>query len=299
MRQEFSRNLTTFPGITISGKNQTIIDFDYLHLFNEYRKFAEALNEGQALLDRQRDNAFKAKLIIFLLPFIIFFGIIGNILNIFIFSRKTLKSNSTFRFLLYLSVFDLLVLLVCAPDAFLRFGYQIHIRQLSIYTCRLHTFFTYLFTHASSSILMMISIDRALIISNKSFHFALLRLRKYENIKKESHSYLFGPSICCILQCGFTSKMKKIHPSSMHRTDLIMIFLLVILVAVNSHYMLFMRISSPAHMGDSAVNMSSLFLYDVNLTNRYYMNKQKQNFQFEVCFPLEGNFLAKAIFFCM
>jgi len=142
------------------------------------------LKSLQTLIDQRKETDFKEKLILYLFPLILIIGLIGNSLNILIFSKKTVRSNSTFRFLLYLSIFDLLVLLVCTPDVFLRFGYQIHIRQISIYTCRLHTFLTYLFTHASSSTLMLISIDRALIISNRNpmlcyfFHCCSSKIKK-------------------------------------------------------------------------------------------------------------------------
>jgi len=263
-------------------------------MLDEYKRIAQVLSEGQALIERERNTALKARTIIFLLPVIILIGTIGNIVNIILFSRKTFKSNSTFRFLLYLSIFDLLVLLICAPDAFLRFGYNIHLRQLSLYSCRLHTFFTYFFTHASSSILMLISIDRALIISNKTFHFALIRLKKFENIKNEPNSYSFGLSILCILQCGLTSNMKKNNRSFMHRTDIIMVFLLAVLAILNSHYILFMTISEPSLASNqSFVNKTTLFLPDANLTNEFYNKKlyteQERNKSiFEVCFPLEG-----------
>jgi len=95
------------------------------------------LKSLQTLIDQRKETDFKEKLILYLFPLILIIGLIGNSLNILIFSKKTVRSNSTFRFLLYLSIFDLLVLLVCTPDVFLRFGYQIHIRQISIYTCHL------------------------------------------------------------------------------------------------------------------------------------------------------------------
>jgi hypothetical protein len=62
----------------------------------------------------------------------------------------------------------LLVLVVCATDAFVRFGYNVEIRSYSIVTCRLHTFLTYFLIHSSSFILMIISVDRVLVVTNKT-----------------------------------------------------------------------------------------------------------------------------------
>ena len=108
-------------------------------------------------------------ILILTLQVIIIIGVVGNLLNIVVFSRRQMRQISTFRFLFYLSAIDLLVLIICATDAVVKFGYQIEIRSYSIILCKLHTFLTYFLTHLSSVLLMVISIDRALVIFNKNF----------------------------------------------------------------------------------------------------------------------------------
>ena len=98
-------------------------------------------------LSPQNNLDFKSYSMISLLPIFILIGTVGNIINIIIFSRKTMRRNSTFRLMLYLSVFDLLILGICCTDAYLRFAHQIEIRLHSEITCRLHTFLTYLLTY--------------------------------------------------------------------------------------------------------------------------------------------------------
>jgi len=217
----------------------------------------------------------------------------GNAFNIIIFGKKELRKFSTFRYLLYLSVFDLLVLIFCATDAFLRFGYQIQIRQYSQYLCRFHTFFTYFLTHVSSCILMIVSVDRALVVNNKSLYFDILRLRKFEKIeKKEAHSYFCGVSLCCLLHCGLSSNVirRVNHKSFMHRIDLIIIGLLIIVALLNIHYLFLMNINI-IEFKDHMYNYS--FIQD-NMSISGI-----RNFNFELkriespptnvfCYPLEG-----------
>ena len=93
--------------------------------------------------------------LIVILILLVSFGIMGNILNLIVFSRKKMRRLSTFHFLFYLSAADLLVLLVCSLDAILKFGFQIEIRLYSTVICRLHTFLTYFLTQMSSIILMV------------------------------------------------------------------------------------------------------------------------------------------------
>jgi predicted membrane channel-forming protein YqfA (hemolysin III family) len=66
-------------------------------------------------------------LICVLLSMIIVVGVIGNTINVVVFSRKTMRSTSTFRFLLYLSLFDMMVLLVCSTEALIEFGFDFEV----------------------------------------------------------------------------------------------------------------------------------------------------------------------------
>ncbi len=53
---------------------------------------------------------------------IITIGTIGNVINIIVFSNISMRKVSTFRYLFYLAIFDLLLILVCATDALITHG---------------------------------------------------------------------------------------------------------------------------------------------------------------------------------
>ncbi len=209
-----------------------------------------------------------------------------------------MRKNSTFRYLLYLSVFDLLVLVVGATDAYLRFGFNLQIRNYSSYLCRYHTFFTYFLTHASSIILMIVNVDRAFVVHNKSFFFNILRLRKYEKLeKREVHSCLCGISLCCLIHCGISSS--PIGPIkrtvSLHRVDRVIALVLVTIALLNIHYIFLMNIHSYEYSDfvdtiQNTTNITSILSYsqeeisDPNLDLIIFVSKQMN----DVCYPAEG-----------
>ncbi|CAF3622324.1 unnamed protein product [Rotaria socialis] len=96
--------------------------------------------------------------------FLLIVGTFGNIISFIIFISDALRKSSTFRYLAFLSLLDLLVLYSGLVDLFLTIEYDgtFSLRNLNPITCRLHTFVTYWSQHSSSWILCFISVDRAI-----------------------------------------------------------------------------------------------------------------------------------------
>ena len=91
-------------------------------------------------------------------------GTFGNVLSFIVFAQSTLRKSSTFRYLTFLSLMDLLVIYSGLLDLFLTVEYDgaFSIRNINPIACRLHTFMTYWSQHSSSWILSFVSIDRAI-----------------------------------------------------------------------------------------------------------------------------------------
>lgn len=102
-----------------------------------------------------------------ILASMILIGVLANIINLVIFGQKSMRKTPTFRLLAYLSIIDLLVLIICTSDLLLTFNFKIQIRLFSSLSCRLHTFFTGYLTQLSSVLLMIVSMERAFLIYNK------------------------------------------------------------------------------------------------------------------------------------
>ena len=93
-------------------------------------------------------------------------GLLGNSISVIVFSKKNMRRVSTFRYLLYLSLVDLLVLIVSATHLLLKLLFKIDVRLYSSFTCKSHTFLTYFFSHMCSMILIAVNVDRVLKMKN-------------------------------------------------------------------------------------------------------------------------------------
>jgi len=99
---------------------------------------------------------------------ILIVGIFGNLFNILIFAKKTMRSSSPYRFLLFLSLFDLLVLIIGGTDILLKSNFSMGLKEFSLFSCNIQKFLTYSTTYISSCISIALSINRAKIISKLS-----------------------------------------------------------------------------------------------------------------------------------
>lgn len=92
-------------------------------------------------------------------------GLLGNITNIYAFTRKQLLKHITFRLLLYLSITDLLVLLVGKPHVIAILISEYDFRQYSNIICAVHSFLILFLSHLSSCLLAATSICRVFTMS--------------------------------------------------------------------------------------------------------------------------------------
>jgi hypothetical protein len=186
------------------------------------------------------------RFIVAILAALIIIGICGNLINIAVFSRQSMRSTSTFRFLLYLSVCDLLVLLVCASDAYAQFQYRFEIRSLSELTCRIHTFLTYFLPQCSSNILTAVSIDRALVITNFNAQLFFRKIRTAARMM-----------ICSYKQNNFTRPLSVTSNIAgerrlanfdqgfgLRRVDLTVAVIILVIALFNLHYFILMTLNT-------------------------------------------------------
>lgn len=173
------------------------------------------------------------------LSVIITIGIIGNILNLIVFSKKPIRQLSTFRFLMYLSITDMLVLIVCATNTVTSMRFNFDLRLISPASCRMHKFLTYFLRQLSSNILMVISIERVAVIKNNTRTFLRDFCIKLE--KKNKPNYIRRIPKLSYMKI---SNMYKDVKSKFFRVDLVIIVMVSILSALNSHYLLEYKLTS-------------------------------------------------------
>ena len=100
-------------------------------------------------------------------PLLLSLGFVGNLISIAIFSKSHMRKQTTFRYLTYLSVFDLLTLFTGYGQTFFQVYFDLDIRLLNEFSCKVHSFLVYFFSQSSSMILICMSIDRTIVIATR------------------------------------------------------------------------------------------------------------------------------------
>jgi len=101
-------------------------------------------------------------------PLLLSLGFMGNLISIIIFLKPSMRRHTTFRYLTFLSVFDLFALLTGYGQIFFIVYFKVGLRLISSLTCKVHSFLVYFFTHSPTIVLALMSIDRALVITTQS-----------------------------------------------------------------------------------------------------------------------------------
>jgi hypothetical protein len=172
-------------------------------------------------------------------------GLFGNILNLIVFSRRSMRKITTFRYLLYLSITDIFVLVIGATDASLTFGFNIQIRLTTVLACKLHTFSTYFLTHMSSILLTLVSVERAIVVCNAKL------LRKYSG---SIYNYRLGSSI------------KNYH------VEIIISVIALILIGIDMHYIIYLDLNYMDQEHDdisTSINNLSMMCFP-SINSAYY-----------------------------
>jgi hypothetical protein len=96
---------------------------------------------------------------IFLISFIIF-GTIGNILNLFVFTRPRLLRSSCTLYFIAASIDNILAIYISVLYRLLIDGYSIDIGSLSVIVCKLRGYFGYIFLAVSPYFFILACFDR-------------------------------------------------------------------------------------------------------------------------------------------
>ena len=117
-------------------------------------------------------------------------GTVGNLLSVYVVLRSKLRRHSTFIYLAFLSIVDLIVLYTFCVNFILHAWFDIDLQQVSLVACKIFSFSIYFFPQMSAWILTAVSLDRV---------FALTRgVRKTKKIRL-TYSVLFSIFIILFL----------------------------------------------------------------------------------------------------
>ena len=96
----------------------------------------------------------------------IFVGTVGNLLSVYVVLRSKLRRNSTFMYLAFLSIVDLIVLYTFCVNFILHAWFNIDLKQVSLIACKIYSFSIYFFPQTSAWILTAVSIDRVFALTS-------------------------------------------------------------------------------------------------------------------------------------
>ncbi|CAF0861279.1 unnamed protein product, partial [Didymodactylos carnosus] len=126
-------------------------------------------------------------------PFLVVWGTVGNVLCLKVLLRKKFLKNSTCQYLAVLAVIDILFIYTRSSRYLYRYFFSVDLRNTSKWICRIFIFFSSALSHIASWILVVVSFDRYLIITN--------RYRR----RSVDHRVLLSTMILIIVVCFFNA----------------------------------------------------------------------------------------------
>ncbi len=95
----------------------------------------------------------------------LFVGTVGNLLSVYVVLRSKLRRYSTFIYLAFLSIIDLIVLYTFSINFILHAWFNIDLQHVSLIACKIYSFSIYFFPQTSAWILTAVSIDRVVALT--------------------------------------------------------------------------------------------------------------------------------------
>lgn len=108
---------------------------------------------------------------------LLFFGTIGNILNIFVFTRETFRNNACVAYFLASTIFDSFVILVGLFPRLLN-GFGVDPTQYSAILCKLRFFITYYAGYTAAWFISLACVERYLCSSENVHRRQLITMKR-------------------------------------------------------------------------------------------------------------------------
>nr|QVK45803.1 G protein-coupled receptor [Proales similis] len=192
----------------------------------------------------------------FVSPLILLVGTLGNLVNIFVLTRPNVRNLSTFRFLTYLSIIDLVYLVTGLSHIIGMLYFDYDIRNYSNLICSVHSFLTLYLSHLSSNVLAGVSVFRCVTITT----LKQKRATKYSsNVAVTKASKSAAAAADCPSRSNNNATghgriqivPRRSRPSVLARflasfgyADLMIAVIMFVLLLFNFHYLVWMRLTA-------------------------------------------------------
>ena len=204
-------------------------------------------------------------------------GIVGNLINVLVFAKKEMRASSTFRFLIYLSISDLMVMIINSTEILFKSDFSFRNRESSLVSCNIQKFLSYTIYYISSCLSVAVSVDRALIVcklspkrlESKQASQALATSSKImtshdekmpsskKTSQEESPKITFSKMTSCKQKQmnSFNSNSNASISSNKRRTvlvDRVMALIVVSMLLLNSHFLILLKPSQALFVGNAS-----------------------------------------------
>jgi hypothetical protein len=144
---------------------------------------------------------------------IILIGVIGNLTNILVLSKKSMLKSLTFKLFLYLSTMDLFFFTQKGIELLVKYSFATEIRETSVVFCKLYTFLSYFLMQARNVFTMSITLSYLIeitkLIPEKTLPFNCLKLSKttehQPEISNQNKSFAIKPRTIFFVTLGVLS----------------------------------------------------------------------------------------------
>ena len=174
-------------------------------------------------------------------PIILVLGFLGNIINLYVFTRPVFRTSSlsTFRFLAYLSLIDLLYLLIGLSHIMIIVYTGYDYRTYSSFVCSVHSFLTLYLSHLSSNVLAGVSVFRCVTLN---------RLKPVKPIYFNGHAVKIEHSenpkeVCNVYRRSNKPLSQRIF-ACFGQADLVVLVIMIVLFLFDCHYLIWMRLTT-------------------------------------------------------
>lgn len=173
-------------------------------------------------------------------PIILIIGTFGNLLNLYIFTQPVFRTKGlgTFRFLAYLSIIDLLYLLIGLSQIIIINYTDYDYRSYSNFTCSFHSFLTLYLSHLSSNVLAGVSVFRCVTIAN---------LKPVKPL---------NPTVGNVINRRSNKPFYQRFLSAFGRADLFVACIMITLFLFDCHYLIWMRLS---YVQNNEANLTAMW----------------------------------------
>jgi hypothetical protein len=211
-------------------------------------------------------------------------GILGNTLNIMIFSRRPTRKSFINKLLLILYTIDLFIVGIVSLETLTMLILKQYLKNLNGFLCRSFTFFGYFLIHLRNTLSASTLVQQANTITQTTNQKSKSEILSFSIVNSLSqiraHSARLKTSIYTTTKDSVRATLKK-----QNKCHFILSSILILLILANVHFLIFVRLKpklNSEHKTYHVVANESTDIYDTLKEDLFNMNRNEHTIKY-VC----------------